>query len=422
MRETVVIEAIGHRGDGIVTTPDGPLYVPFVLPGERVAIERSGQRGRVVEVLEPSAERVQPVCRHFGTCGGCALQMMPLGATRRLKREFVVAALAQRGLSPPVDETIGVRPASRRRVVLTALLAGERTLLGYHERLSHRLVDIEKCPVLEPQLAAALPNLRNLAASLLNSRRATRLTVLLTRGGLDVDAADGAVPPANRLPEIANLCTAAGVARLSVDSEPLLKLAEPVIEIAGVPLVPPPGAFVQASAEAEAAMTGLVAAHLSGAKSTADLFAGFGTFSLALAREMRVHAVESNEDAPAALMLATRQARGLKPITAERRDLFASPLTPTELDRFDAVVLDPPYAGAKAQAEALAQSRVGRIASVSRKSGDLCAGRADIGQRWLPPRTRRARRSIRLLGEGGGRGAVQPGLSDRVPSPLRGRG
>ncbi len=362
MRDVVTIELIGHRGDGIVTTPNGPLYVPFALPGEQMAIEHDGARARIVEILQPSPGRVTPICRHFGRCGGCALQMMSLEATRTLKRDFVVAALKQRGLSPDVAETVGVAPASRRRVVLTAVRAGKKLVLGYHERLSHKIVDIEECPVLTPALQVRLADIRVLVAPLVQARRPARLTVLLTDAGPDIDLAD-VQPPG--IAAISGLAAAHGLARLSVNGEPFMTLAEPALNIAGVALTPPPGAFVQASAEAEAAMTALVTEHLTGAKRVADLFAGIGTFTLALARRAPVRAVEADEPALRALAQAARGAAGLKPVETERRDLFADPLASKELERFDGVVFDPPHAGAKTQAEALATSKVARIVAVS---------------------------------------------------------
>jgi 23S rRNA (uracil1939-C5)-methyltransferase len=365
VREVVVIEAIGHRGDGIVTSAGGPLYVPFALPGERVEIERGGERARIVEIIVPSPERAASICRHFGRCGGCALQMLPLEATRKLKRDFVVAALKQRGLSPHVAETIGVPLASRRRVVLTALRAGRRLILGYHERLTHNVVDIEECPVLAPALQARLADVRALSGSLVTGKKPARLTVLLTTAGLDIDVDGAPTPGASAVTKLADIAAAHGLARLSVGGEPVLTLAEPVITISGIAVAPPPGAFVQASAEAEAAMTALVTEHLAGAKRIADLFSGVGTFALALARHAAVRAVEANPAALAALAQAARGAAKLKPIETERRELFTDPVSPQELGKFDGVVFDPPHAGAKAQAEALAASKVPRIAAVS---------------------------------------------------------
>lgn len=365
MPEIVTIDALGHRGDGIVHGADGPLYVPFTLAGEKVRIERDGARAHAVEILEPSPERVPAICRHFGKCGGCSLQMLPLEATRKLKRDFVVAALRQHGLEVEVGETIGTSIASRKRAALTALCAGPKILLGYHERLSNRLVDIEECPVLMPGIAEKLPRLRALLAPLVPARKSVRVHVLQTAVGLDVSLEGGSEPDPKVAASLAGMAKAAGVARLSIDSEPVLTLAEPVLDVSGVKLVPPPGGFVQASAEAEAAMAGLVTQHLAGAKRVADLFCGIGAFALALARHASVHAIDSNSPALEALALAVRHAKNLKPIATERRDLFAFPLSPQELEEYDGIVFDPPYAGAKAQATALAKSSVPLIAAIS---------------------------------------------------------
>ena len=365
MAEIVTIDALGHRGDGIARSADGPIYVPFTLPGERVSVERSGERGKIVELLEASPQRVAPICRHFGTCGGCALQMLSLDATRRLKRDFVVAALAQQKLTPDVSQTTGVNPASRRRALMTALRVGQRVVLGYHERLSHRLVDIEECPVLVPAIASRLADLRALLLPLLPQRKSVRVIVLATAGGLDVALEGASAPEASRTIRLAETAEAAGVARLSIDGDPVLSLAEPALDVSGVPLVPPPGSFVQASAEAEAIMTKLVIEHVGSARRIADLFAGIGTFSIALARHAAVHAVEENEAALGALSSAVRRAPGLKPITIERRDLDQHPLAPQELERYGGIVFDPPRNGAKAQAAALAVSKAPLVAAVS---------------------------------------------------------
>jgi 23S rRNA (uracil1939-C5)-methyltransferase len=363
--EAVRIERIGHRGDGVAETPEGPVYVPFALPRERVTIEREGERGRLIDILEPSPERVAPPCRHFGRCGGCALQMMPLAATRVWKRDLVAAALARERIEAEVAETVGVAPASRRRAVLTALHPGKRIVLGFNEQLSNRVVDIEKCPVLAPALAERLAAIRELLPPLVPAGRRVRVTALLTRGGLDLDLGGAVAPPSRAVATLAETAGRHGIARLSVDSEPILTLAEPVVEVAGVPLVPPPGAFLQASAEAEAIMARLVVEHLAAARRVADLFCGVGSFALALARFSSVRAVEADRPALDALADAARRAAGLKRIETERRDLFAYPLAPGELAGFDGIVFDPPRAGAKAQAAALAASAVPRIAAVS---------------------------------------------------------
>jgi 23S rRNA (uracil1939-C5)-methyltransferase len=365
MAEIVTIDSIGHHGDGIALGPAGPVYVPFTLPGERVAIERHGERGRLLDILEPSAERVEPPCPHFGACGGCALQMLPLEATRRLKRSFVAAALSRQGVEAEVGETVGIGLGSRRRAVLTALRVGDRIVLGYNERLSNRVIDIEECPVLVAPLTRRLSDLRALLAHIVIGRKPARVTALLTRGGLDVDVDGAPMPSPRTIPTVASLALGRSIARLSVNGEPILSLVEPVVEVSGALVVPPPGAFLQASAEAERIMAELVTEHLAGCRRVVDLFSGIGTFTLALARSSAVRAFESSQPALDALATAVRRAKGLKRVETERRDLFAFPLSPDELNTFDGAVIDPPRAGAKAQAAAFAASTVPRIASVS---------------------------------------------------------
>jgi 23S rRNA (uracil1939-C5)-methyltransferase len=367
MAETVEIARIGHRGDGIAETGGGPVYVPFTLPGETVRIERDGERGRLIAVEKASPERTDPICRHFGTCGGCALQMLSPDGNRTLKRRFVADALAGRGIDAGVDETVGIEPGSRRRAILAARTVRGRTLLGYHERQSNRIVDIAECPVLVPQIAGQLESIREIAGSILPAGRPARITILATETGLDVDLA-GARPPdagTKRRERLVALCRRAAIARLTIAGEIAVQLAEPRLPVAGVALRPQPAAFAQAAAAAQEAIADLVAGHLAACGHVADLFSGFGTFSLAFARFARVHAVEADAAALAALDDAVRHASGLKPVTTERRDIMRFPLTARELAAYDGVVFDPPRAGAKEQAAELAASGVGTVAAVS---------------------------------------------------------
>ena len=366
--ETVSITRLGHRGDGIAEMPDGPLYVPLTLPGERVRIHREDgnpQRARLDQVLEASPARTAPICRHFGSCGGCALQHMRPKAYLAWKRDQLRIALAQRGLEAPVAPAIAVPPQSRRRAVFAARQAGEKILFGYHARNSHRLVEITECPILVPAIARALPGLRALARPILPRKGELRIAVTATAQGLDV-AFEG---PAKRAPALvplaAPLLERHGIARLSIAGETILHLADPMIEIDGVPVTLPPLAFLQASAASEAAMARLVLDGVGKAKRIADLYAGIGTFALRLARRARITAVEGSPPAIAALGDAGRRGRGLKPIETLKRDLARMPLSAAELKRFDAVVFDPPRSGAAAQAAELARSDVKTVVAVS---------------------------------------------------------
>ncbi|MCT8998641.1 class I SAM-dependent RNA methyltransferase [Chelativorans intermedius] len=371
MTTTLRIEALGAQGDGVAQTPGGTVYVPFALPGESVSAEVKGQRGRLLEVETPSPRRVPPACRHFGTCGGCAVQHLEPQAYAAWKREKVVQALASRGLDAEVAPLLACPPASRRRLVLTARVAGGRALLGFNAAQSHRIVDIEECPVAMPQIVAALPGLRRLAVLLMGSGKPFRLTATATAGGLDIAAEGAGAVGEKRRQQAVAWALAEGHARLSLDGEVLVERARPTVDCSGVAVVPPPGGFLQAVAAAEEAMAALAAEHLQGARHVADLFAGSGAFALRLAAAMRVHAVEGEATALAALETAARAAPGLKPLTAERRDLFHRPLTTRELAAFDGLVFDPPRAGAEAQSRQIARSAVRRVAAVSCNPGTL---------------------------------------------------
>ena len=365
MSETVRIDALGHGGDGIAETPGGRIFVPFTLPGETVAAERDGSRGRLVEVLAASPLRVDPACRHFGTCGGCALQHMERDAYLAWKRETVARSLALAGVEAVVDPVVAVPAASRRRAVLTALRIVRSVLLGFQRRGSNEIVAIEECPVLAPAIATRLGLLREIAAIALRPRRPGRITVLAADNGLDIALTGAAEPDARMLAALGGLGGEPSLARLTVDGREIFLSRRPELDSGGAALLPPAGSFVQASAAAEAAMAAAVLAHVGDGAPVLDLFAGAGTFTLRLARRSPVTAVEGEASLLAAIEAAVRRARGLRPVTTRRRDLFRNPVSPRELNDFGAVVFDPPAAGARAQAEALAQSRVPRVAAVS---------------------------------------------------------
>ncbi|MBO0905330.1 class I SAM-dependent RNA methyltransferase [Jiella sp. MQZ13P-4] len=348
-------------------TEGGPAYFPFTLPGEVVELAADAPAGPrpAFDLVTPSPERVAPACPHFGDCGGCDLQHAGEAPYRAFKRRLVVDAMERAGVAADVGDLVPCAPRSRRRVTLTAQRAGNRVLLGYNAARSNRIVPIETCPIALPAIEAALPFLRRLATLLTDRRRPLRLLVTATASGLDVAASD-----AGRLSEQARrqaitLALEAQVARLSLDAEILVKARPPVVEFGGIPVELPPGAFLQAVATTEAAMAELVSRHLAGAKRIADFFSGCGTFSLRLARQAVVHAVESEAPALAAQAAAHRATSGLKPLSTEPRDLFRRPVPAKELKAFDAVVFDPPRAGAEALARELAASPVGRVAAVS---------------------------------------------------------
>jgi 23S rRNA (uracil1939-C5)-methyltransferase len=373
MQLEVRIERLGAQGDGVAQGPDGLLFVPFTLPGELVKVDaRTGEgHAEPLAIIEPSPERVAPVCQYFGTCGGCALQHMESQAYLAWKRELVIAALASRGLEAPVEEVRAVPLASRRRAAFALGRTAKGIAFGYRAARSHAIVDIAACPVLSPGIAERLLKLKSALAPLLGGKREARITVTEAEQGIDV-VVEGLRPSPALFATLATAGLSFGAARITLDGQSLALRGTPTVALSGVEVSLPPGAFLQASRESEAVLAGLVKEGVGRAKRVADLFAGIGTFTCALAGAAEVDAFEEDEEAIAALAGAARAKPKLKPVRTHLRDLFRVPLTARELARYDAVVLDPPRAGAKAQAEALAGSKVPKVVMVSCSPG-TCA-------------------------------------------------
>ncbi len=359
------ISRLGAQGDGVADTAEGPIFVAFTLPGEVVTAAREKNRATLLAVLEPSGLRVEPPCRHFTECGGCALQHLAAPAYLAWKRDRVVEALASRSVGAPVSETVPCAPASRRRAAFSARLGDRGIVLGYNRALSHDLIDIAECPILVPAILAALPLLRRVAGIVAATGDAFHLTVTQTDAGLDI-ALEGSGPLSEAARRAAaDFAIRERIARLSVDGEIVVEPVKPAVSFGQATVSPPPGAFLQAVASAEAAMAQLVVAHLGKAKRVADLFSGSGTFALRLAARSEVHAVEADAAALSALDRGFRFATGLRKVTTEKRDLFRRPLTFKELNLFDGIVFDPPRAGAEDQARQIARCDVPLVAAVS---------------------------------------------------------
>ncbi|MEO3386117.1 class I SAM-dependent RNA methyltransferase [Mesorhizobium sp. CAU 1741] len=368
MSSIVTIARLGAQGDGIADTPKGPLFVPFALPGERVNVSMQAveKKADLVAVLDPSPERVEPPCRHFGECGGCAMQHLEDAAYRDWKRARLLDALRAKDIDVPVEDIVSCAPYSRRRAALTARTTEKGVLLGFNAALSHRIVDMEECHVLLPAIVEKLDLLRELAGLIALTSKPFRLAVTHTASGLDVAADESGKLEGKRRQAAVDFAIANGIARLSVDGEIIVEPRKPVFMIDDIAVPAPPGAFIQAVEEAELAMASLVTTHLAKAKRVADLFAGVGTFALRLARSSEVHAVEGDAAALASLDRGFRFATGLKKVTTEKRDLFIRPVTYKELDAtFDGLVFDPPRAGAEDQAKQIARSQVRLVAAVS---------------------------------------------------------
>jgi 23S rRNA (uracil1939-C5)-methyltransferase len=366
--ETVTINRLGAQGHGVAHGEKGPIFVPYALPGETVAIARNGNHGTVLSFAQTAPERIAPLCRHFDpdrdACGGCSLQHLAEPAYQAFKRSLVVDAL--KGLDVEVGPLVACHPGERRRAVFSVRKTEKELLLGFNRAETNHIVSIEECPIASPGIVARLPAIRTVAAALAAGSETFRLTVLETLSGLDI-AADGLKPLGDRQRRTVTeaVLSLRGIARVSVNGEIVLEPVKPVIDFGGVHISPPPGAFTQATKPAEDAMADLVIGHLGKSKRVVDLFAGSGTFTLRIARKAKVHAVEGEDKPLKALDAAARTTQGLKPVTVEKRDLFRRPVTAQELKVYDAAVFDPPRAGAEAQVKELARSGIRTIAAVS---------------------------------------------------------
>ena len=371
--QDMTISAVGAQGDGLSRTADGkPAFIPLTLPGETVRAEMDGARGEVVEILSASAERVAPPCKHFGTCGGCALQHWAAEPYLAWKAEQIRLQLSMEGLETEILPTFAAPPASRRRVALHARKGGkgQGARLGFKERRSWNLVPIEECPVTDPRIVAALPALARLAEPFLeHPKSAPTLHVTLTATGLDIDVT-GVERKSGGLSADARMraAMAAGegdFARVTMAGEMVYGARQPLVKLGPAVVALPAGGFLQAVPAAERAMVDFAVAQAQGASKIADLYCGVGTFTFRLAEVGSVYAAEMSAPSIAALKAAIGAAPGLKPITAEARDLVRRPMLSTELAKIDVVVIDPPRAGAAEQTVEIAKSKVARVVSVS---------------------------------------------------------
>jgi 23S rRNA (uracil1939-C5)-methyltransferase len=360
------IDSMGAKGDGVAA---GPLYAPLTLPGERVRAERQGDRAELEAILEPSPDRVTPPCLYFGDCGGCALQHWAQVPYLAWKADQVRQALARERIETDILPPFAAPAHSRRRLALHARAAGKGVALGFKARRSWRLVEIGSCTIAHPRLEAAFPALAALAKPFLeHPKSAPTLHVTLTETGLDVDVTgierrSGGLSADARL-RAAERAAAGDFARVTLAGEIVYQARQPVVRLGRVVVGLPPGGFLQAVPEAEAAMAAFAVQAIDGASRVADLFCGVGAFSVRLAEVASVMAADVSVASIRALIAASG-APGLKAITAEARDLARRPMLAAEMKRLDAVLFDPPRAGAAEQAREIAASKVPIAISVS---------------------------------------------------------
>lgn len=362
MSESHRIDRLGHLGDGIAP---GPVYAPGCLPGELVSGRPEGDRLTDIRILDPSPDRVRPPCRHARTCGGCTLQHASDSFLSGWKAEVVRTALAGQGLRAEIAEIVTSPPGSRRRATLHGRRTKSGTNVGFFAKSSDLLVDTPDCLLLEPGLIALLPALHDLTALGASRKSALDLAVTLTATGADVAVGGARAMDPGLYGALAALAARHDLARLVWNGEVVVSARPPELTLGPASVRPPPAAFLQATAAGQAALVAAVERIVAGAGRVADLFAGCGTFSLPLSAHSTVHAVDGQGEMLNAAYDGWRRASGLHPLTVESRDLFRRPLLRDEIDTYDAVVIDPPRAGAAAQMREIAAARVPVVAAVS---------------------------------------------------------
>jgi 23S rRNA (uracil1939-C5)-methyltransferase len=364
--ERLTIDHVGHRGDGVT---EGGSFVPYTLAGEVVEAELQeghADRRKLLRVVTPSVERIEPFCPHFTVCGGCAIQHWRDDGYRAWKRSIVTDTLAQACIACDVGELEDAHGKGRRRIVVHARKSQRGILkVGFAAAGSRDIVPIARCPVLAPELGDALVAAEAIAEALAVTNKPLDIQLTATDNGLDVDVRGSGPLDARATTTLAKLAAHHRLARLTRHGEIVAQLRPPTIPIGPASVTLPPGSFLQATQAGEDALAAHVTALCGKAKRVADLFCGVGPFALRLAQTARVDAYDSEAGAIDALRRASQLTKGLKPLKAEARDLFRRPLLPLELNEFDTVVFDPPRQGAQAQARELARSRVPLVVAVS---------------------------------------------------------
>ena len=370
MVERLVIDHVGHRGDGVALAGGQAIYVPYTLGGETVEVApvpgHHPDRRRLLAVEHASEARIAPFCPHFTVCGGCAIQHWEVERYRAWKREIVVETLALSKIECDVAPLIDAHGLGRRRITLHARIGTHDVLkVGFAAANSHDIIPVDRCPILAPGLGGALDSAWALAEPLISIGKPLDIQITAADNGLDVDVRGSGPLQAKMIATLSRLAEQHRLTRLTRHGELVLMRTPPVVAIGTARVTLPPGSFLQATAAGEEALAEQVVGHCQRAKHVADLFCGVGPLALRLATKSRISAFDSDTGAVTALQKAAMAASGLKPVKTEVRDLFRRPLMPQELRDFDAVVFDPPRQGAQAQAQQLAASKVPVVVAVS---------------------------------------------------------
>lgn len=370
MEQTLKIDMLGHQGDGIAHNDAGAVYVPFTLEGETVVTTGEGAKPDLLRVEKASPDRVDAFCKHFTTCGSCQLQHFNHDAYLAWKTDILKTTLKLAGITHEIEPIRHYGRANRRRAIFTGVRTQAGILLGFSERATNNIVGVKECPILLPEIEAAMPYVRDICLIFAPRQGSIRATVLACENGIDLSIE--VTKEKNQKSDLTAIRTAIAhpsmehFIRLSIDGETVLEKERPIIKAGIANVAPAPDAFVQASKEAEQDMADLVTKHLKTCKRVVDLYSGIGPFALRLAQKSEVIASEFSQPALDALDRAWRDTGGkLKKITVEKRDLTRRPFAFQELKYIDGAVFDPPRAGAEFQCEHIAKSRVKKVAAVS---------------------------------------------------------
>lgn len=378
---TFTILRLGHQGDGIATGPGGPLFAARTLPGEVIAGDVSGDRIIDPKIVTPSTDRVAAPCPHYRRCGGCSLQHATDDFVAGWKAGLVRDTLARVGIEAVITGVETSPPNSRRRAALSGRRTKKGAQVGFHVAGGSDVVDIPDCRLLHADLIAALPVLEQVTR--LAATRGGEVTLHVTQTATGIDLSVDRAKPFDRDVMLALAPLAKAFARITWNGETALQQTPPLVSLGAARVTPPPGAFLQATAEGEAALVGAIRGIFADARNVVDLFAGCGTFTFPVAEKAPVYAIEGDRSLIEALAHGARHATGLKAISTQVRDLFRNPMLPEELSRFDAAIIDPPRAGAEAQVAQLAASTLTTVAFASCNPGTFARDAATlVGAGW----------------------------------------
>lgn len=375
MNQKVIIDALGGRGDGIVNSSSGVVYVPYSVTGDEVDIKLQGNKGRLHHIHKKSSHRIDPICDHFTKCGGCAVQHVESEYYKEWKTGLLRTALQNQGVNDAIISPLKISPIeSRRRTSLHAIGRGNGSIvLGYAEKGSHNLIDISMCPILVPEIVKFINPLRVFLKKILSAKQKMAIQITSGDNGLDVVFKSKGEVNLNLRMDLAEFAQKNDIARVSwFDTglktpyyEMLAERRKPFVLFADQKVFFPEGAFLQATKEGQNILISEMLKAIEIGDRVVDLFSGCGTFSIAAAHKANVHAVENNEEMLAALRNSANMMKGIKSVTTELRDLFLRPLLPHELNEYDVAIIDPPRAGAKHQMAEVIQSDIKKLVMVS---------------------------------------------------------